>query len=34
MPLVGYVDGVCVGHEFREGNAESGGGDFGVCAEL
>jgi hypothetical protein len=20
MPLVGYVDGVCVGHEFREGN--------------
>ncbi len=33
MPLVGYVDGVCVGHEFREGNAESGSGDLGVCAE-
>jgi hypothetical protein len=26
MPLVGYVDGVCVGHEFREGNASPGAG--------
>jgi hypothetical protein len=24
MPLVGYVDGVCVGHEFREGNESPG----------
>ena len=26
MPLVGYVDGVCVGHEFREGNESPGAG--------
>jgi hypothetical protein len=26
MPLVGYVDGVCVGHEFREGNQSLGAG--------
>ena len=26
MPLVGYVDGVCVGHEFREGNVSPGAG--------
>ena len=26
MPLVGYVDGVCVGHEFREGNQSPGAG--------
>jgi len=26
MPLMGYVDGVCVGHEFREGNASPGAG--------
>jgi hypothetical protein len=26
MPLVGYVDGMCVGHEFREGNASPGAG--------
>jgi len=26
MPLVGYVDGVCVGHEFREGNQRPGAG--------
>ncbi len=26
MPLVGYVNGVCVGHEFREGNASPGAG--------
>jgi hypothetical protein len=26
MPLVGYVDGVCVGYEFREGNASPGAG--------
>jgi hypothetical protein len=24
MPLLGYVDGVCVGHEFREGNKSPG----------
>jgi hypothetical protein len=26
LPLVGYVDGVCVGHEFREGNRSPGAG--------
>src|SRR3984957_8269977 len=26
MPLVGYVDGVCVGHQFREGNESPGAG--------
>ncbi len=26
MPLVGYVNGVCVGHEFREGNQSPGAG--------
>jgi Transposase DDE domain group 1 len=26
MPLVGYVNGICVGHEFREGNASPGSG--------
>ena len=26
MPLVGYVDGVCVGHEFREGKESPGAG--------
>ena len=26
MPLVGYVDGICVGHEFREGNVSPGAG--------
>ena len=26
MPLVGYVNGVCVGHEFREGNQNPGAG--------
>jgi hypothetical protein len=26
MPLVGYVNGICVGHEFREGNASPGAG--------
>ena len=26
MPLVGYVDGVCVGHEFREGKQSPGAG--------
>jgi hypothetical protein len=26
MPLVGYVDGFCVGHEFREGNESPGAG--------
>jgi hypothetical protein len=26
MPLVGYVDGVCVGHEFRAGNESPGTG--------
>src|ERR1017187_584731 len=26
MPLMGYVDGVCVGHEFREGNESPGAG--------
>jgi len=26
MPLVGYVNGVCVGHEFREGNESPGAG--------
>jgi hypothetical protein len=26
MPLVGYGDGVCVGHEFREGNESPGAG--------
>jgi len=26
MPLVGYVDGICVGHEFREGNQSPGAG--------
>jgi Transposase DDE domain group 1 len=26
MPLVGYVNGWCVGHEFREGNASPGAG--------
>jgi hypothetical protein len=26
MPLVGYVDGMCVGYEFREGNASPGAG--------
>jgi hypothetical protein len=26
MPLLGYVDGVCVGHEFREGNKSPGAG--------
>jgi hypothetical protein len=26
MPLVGYVNGICVGHEFREGNVSPGAG--------
>jgi hypothetical protein len=26
MPMVGYVNGVCVGHEFREGSASPGAG--------
>jgi hypothetical protein len=26
MPLVGYVNGICVGHEFREGNVSPGTG--------
>jgi hypothetical protein len=26
MPLVGYMDGLCVGHEFREGNESPGAG--------
>jgi hypothetical protein len=26
MPLVGYVNGICVGHEFREGNQSPGAG--------
>ena len=26
MPLMGYVNGVCVGHEFREGNQSPGAG--------
>lgn len=26
MPLLGYVNGVCVAHEFREGNRSPGGG--------
>lgn len=26
MPLMGYVEGVCVGHEFREGNESPGAG--------
>jgi hypothetical protein len=26
MPRVGYVNGICVGHEFREGNASPGAG--------
>jgi hypothetical protein len=26
MPLVGYVNGLCVGHEFREGNVSPGAG--------
>jgi hypothetical protein len=26
MPLVGYVNGVCVGHQFREGNQSPGAG--------
>jgi hypothetical protein len=26
LPMLGYVDGVCVGHEFREGNASPGAG--------
>jgi Transposase DDE domain group 1 len=26
MPLMGYVDGVCVGHKFREGNESPGAG--------
>jgi Transposase DDE domain group 1 len=26
MPLLGYVDGVCVGHKFREGNESPGAG--------
>jgi len=26
MPLVGYVNGICVGYEFREGNASPGAG--------
>ena len=34
MPLLGYVNGVCVGYEFREGNAESRRRDFGVCAKV
>ena len=34
MPLMGYVNGMCVGHEFREGNQSPGGGDFGVWAKL
>ena len=34
MPMLGYVNGVCVGHEFREGQCESGGRDGGVCPEL
>jgi len=26
MPLLGYVNGICVGHEFREGNVSPGAG--------
>jgi len=26
MPMLGYVDGVCVGHQFREGNESPGSG--------
>jgi len=31
MPLVGYVDGVCVGHEFREGNQSPSAGILGFA---
>ena len=35
MPLLGYVNGVCVGHEFREGNQSPGAGilKFGQSCE-
>jgi hypothetical protein len=35
LPLVGYVDGVCVGPEFREGNQSPGAGilEFGQSCE-
>jgi hypothetical protein len=28
LPMLGYVNGLCVGHEFREGNASPGAGGF------
>lgn len=28
MPMLGYVNGICVGHEFREGNVSPGGRGF------
>jgi len=31
MPLVGYVNGICVGYEFREGNASPGAGILGFA---
>ena len=31
MPLVGYVNGLCVGHEFREGNVSPGAGILGLA---
>ena len=34
MPLVGYVDGVCVGDEFREGNANPVAGILAFAPEL
>lgn len=35
MPLMGYVNGMCVGHEFREGNQSPGAGilEFGQSCE-
>jgi len=31
MPMLGYVNGVCVGHEFREGNESPGAGIVGFA---
>jgi hypothetical protein len=33
MPMLGYVNGVCVGHEFREGNASPGAGIVGLAQD-
>ena len=34
LALVGYVHGICMGQEFRDGNVSPGGGDFSFHEEV